>query len=560
MLLPGTMVGGKYKILSEIGRGGTSTVYLALHERVNKSWAIKETEKGDPGSIAAERREIELMKRMKHPALPSIVDIIEYREKFLIVMDYIEGRTLEVLLREGGPQAEETVIRWGIQLCSVLSYLHVQEPPVIYRDMKPSNVMLKPDGTIMLIDLGAAREFRRQSKDTVALGTRGYAAPEQYEETGVSDPRTDIYSLGVMLSELLTGTVPGPGKGIRDLRPELSPGLEAVLKKCMEPEKEKRYQSCGELRYGLEHYREQDLSWRRREKRKLAAFVLTAALTLSCGLGSLFFHGLERKVRGNSYEFWLEQAARVIEPEEERTAYGKAIRLAPGREEAWMGLLKKCFLSDQLLSPEEGQELRALLLSASEEGQTRETVFQKNQEGYARFAYEMGLAYFYKCPRETEKRYAGVYLKAAAEAEKGLSPVQRERAGKLGAIADYYEQIGQVDPAGDMQVGWKDYWADLLRVSQGNLVAEDNERTAIVVYREELYQLLAHYPELQKAGIPAGALRLEAERVRTHLDTDFEMLEETRKQGVESELTELRDMTRLAEELLAEAEKREEQL
>ena len=203
-----------------------------------------------------------------------------------------------------------------------------------------------------------------------------------------------------------------------------------------------------------------------------------------------------------------------------------------------MGLLKKCFLSDQLLSPEEGQELRALLLSASEEGQTRETVFQKNQEGYARFAYEMGLAYFYKCPRETEKRYAGVYLKAAAEAEKGLSPVQRERAGKLGAIADYYEQIGQVDPAGDMQVGWKDYWADLLRVSQGNLVAEDNERTAIVVYREELYQLLAHYPELQKAGIPAGALRLEAERVRTHLDTDFEMLEETRKQGVESELTE----------------------
>ena len=91
-------------------------------------------------------------------------------------------------------------------------------------------------------------------------------------------------------------------------------------------------------------------------------------------------------------------------------------------------------------------------------------------------------------------------------------------------------------------------------------MAEDNERTAIVVYREELYQLLAHYPELQKAGIPAGALRLEAERVRTHLDTDFEMLEETRKQGVESELTELRDMTRLAEELLAEAERRGEQL
>lgn len=221
MLEIGTVIGGKYKIQSVLGRGGMSVVYLAVNEKANKPWAVKELVRKEFQELETERKEIALMKRLKNPHLPSIVDVIEQGERLLIVMDYVEGQTLEAMLREQGAQPVERVLDWAGQLCQVLTYLHRQSPPVIYRDMKPSNVMLKPDGTIVLIDLGAAREFRPElSTDTVALGTCGYAAPEQYEE-GQSDARTDIYCLGVMLFQLLTGEGPHRLQPLRALRAEI---------------------------------------------------------------------------------------------------------------------------------------------------------------------------------------------------------------------------------------------------------------------------------------------------------------------------------------------------
>lgn len=206
MLETGTVIDGKYKILNVIGRGGMSRVYLAMNERVNRQWAVKEIRKQDACHLHANKKEIEMLKRLSHPHLPGIVDVIENRDTLLIVMDYIEGRSLQDLLNEYGAQPQEQVLSWAGQLCDTLSYLHSRKPAIIYRDMKPSNVMLKPDGNVMLIDFGAAREYKpTNTNDTVSLGTRGYAAPEQYEKEGQSDARTDIYCLGVMLFQLLTG-------------------------------------------------------------------------------------------------------------------------------------------------------------------------------------------------------------------------------------------------------------------------------------------------------------------------------------------------------------------
>lgn len=111
-------------------------------------------------------------------------------------MDYIEGNPLSSALEESGAQPQNQVIAWAIQLCDVLGYLHAQSPPIIYRDMKPSNIMLKPDGNLTLIDFGTAREFKEKNlADTVCLGTIGYAAPEQFGRMGQTDARTDIYCL-----------------------------------------------------------------------------------------------------------------------------------------------------------------------------------------------------------------------------------------------------------------------------------------------------------------------------------------------------------------------------
>lgn len=152
-----TLVGKRYKILAQIGKGGMSTVYLAIDSSLNKQWAIKEIRSAsDPVQrdlvIKSLTVEANMIKRFDHPAIPRIVDLIEEKGSLFVVMDYVEGQTLASLLKKEGPQSEEDVVDWGIQLCDVLDYLHRRKHPVSFRDMKPSNVMLTPEGAIKLID------------------------------------------------------------------------------------------------------------------------------------------------------------------------------------------------------------------------------------------------------------------------------------------------------------------------------------------------------------------------------------------------------------------------
>ena len=187
MLEIGSVVDGKYKILNKIGQGGMSVVYLALNERANKTWAIKEVRKDGIQDFTTVKQglivETNILKSLSHKYLPGIIDVIDDEDTFIIVMDYIEGKSLnkvlqESLERDNLPIGVEDVISWGIQLCDVLYYLHTREHPIIYRDMKPANVMLKPNGEISLIDFGTARVFKTgNSEDTTCLGTPGYAAP-----------------------------------------------------------------------------------------------------------------------------------------------------------------------------------------------------------------------------------------------------------------------------------------------------------------------------------------------------------------------------------------------
>ena len=139
MLQIGSLVDGKYKILSEIGRGGMSIVYMAINEKANKTWAIKEVRKEGVNDFKAVKQglivETEMLKRLKHKFLPSIVDVIDMEDTFIIVMDYIEGKSLRNRLEQYGAQPQENVIRWAKELCDVLGYLHSQNPPIIYRDM-----------------------------------------------------------------------------------------------------------------------------------------------------------------------------------------------------------------------------------------------------------------------------------------------------------------------------------------------------------------------------------------------------------------------------------------
>ena len=298
MLKEGTVIDDKYEILKQIGEGGMSTVYLARNNRMNMQLAVKEIK--NDGSKSTEillkglEREANILKDVDHPVIPRIIDIVKYADTICVVMDFIEGENLAEKLKEVGFFPQEDVIEWGLELASALEYLHSMNPPIIYRDMKPSNVMLKPDGGVKLIDFGTAKTYDIENNaDTTALGTRGYAAPEQFGDAqgrGIykTDARTDIYNLGATLYHMVTGKNPQEPPyemvPIRQVNPLLSTGLEEIILKCTKPNPEDRYQSCSELIYALEHYTELDESYKNANKNKVKLFAISAGLTLLFGI------------------------------------------------------------------------------------------------------------------------------------------------------------------------------------------------------------------------------------------------------------------------------------
>lgn len=259
MLQTGSVLDGKYRILSELGHGGRIRVFLALDERAGRTWAVKEIRKDigseSEASIQGQIEYYGMLKSFDHPAIPKIADIIDKDDRLIIIMDYTEGRSLQSVLDHEGAQDPERVIEWSKQLCDVLGYLHSRKPAIIFEEMNPLNVMLRPDGQLVLIDFGHAHEYKHS---TTCMGKRGYAPPEQFGGIGPTDARTDIYCLGATMYHMLTGHSPADTQFIvypvGDLVPALAgSGLEKVVARCCEPDRANRYQNCAELMYDLDH-------------------------------------------------------------------------------------------------------------------------------------------------------------------------------------------------------------------------------------------------------------------------------------------------------------------
>lgn len=335
----GSVIDGKYEILKEIGRGGMSIVYLAMDKRLNKQWAVKEIRKKGSGKndeivVNSLLAEANLMKRLDHPALPRIVDIIDNGVTIYVVMDYIEGESLDKILNEYGAQPEERVVGWAKQLCDALSYLHSQKPPIIYRDMKPANVMLKPEGNIKIIDFGIAREYKEQNlADTTVLGTKGYAPPEQY--SGQTDARSDIFALGMTMHHLLTGVDPRSGEAyapVRQWNPELSEGIEIIIDRCVEPAAENRYQSCSDLLYDLEHPELITKGFKKKQKRKLISFLVSTGLCVVMLITGIILNLSATYVNNQDYDANIESS--------DPMKYFAAVDIYPSRVDAYNMLIE----------------------------------------------------------------------------------------------------------------------------------------------------------------------------------------------------------------------------
>lgn len=267
LLAPETLIRGsraEYRIVGLIGRGGMGAVYRAIRLADGTLWALKEMrppEDVQAAELEENRRmfmqEAELLSKLSHPNLPVVADFFEYQGRPVLVMEFVPGQTLEDRVHDANaPLLEQDVVRFGIQTAQVLHYLHTRQPPIIYRDLKPSNIMVTPDGVLKLIDFGVARTHKRgKSKDTVAMGSAGYAPPEQYGK-GQTDARSDVYALGATLLHLLTALppiplqTPTPGS-ITRMNPSVDQDTEAVIIKAMDLDASMRYASAAEFEQAL---------------------------------------------------------------------------------------------------------------------------------------------------------------------------------------------------------------------------------------------------------------------------------------------------------------------
>lgn len=263
--VPGIVLGGEYRVAEVIKPGGMGTVYKA--ESGGKLYAVKEMRdtftnpKDRQDAINRFMAEALILARLSHPHIPKVHRHFIENDRYYLVMDFVEGEDFEAVLDHQGGKGlpEEQVLTWALQLCAVLEYLHGQTPPVIFRDLKPANIMLKPSGDISLIDFGIAKLFNPAQQGTL-IGTPGYAAPEQYQ--GLAEPRSDIFALGATLHHLLTGRdpkkhLPFTFPPLRSLNPAtLSVGIESIVAKAVALDSKKRYQSIREMREALRNRRD----------------------------------------------------------------------------------------------------------------------------------------------------------------------------------------------------------------------------------------------------------------------------------------------------------------
>lgn len=580
MLEVGSLVDNKYKILNEIGHGGMSIVYLAINERANQTWAIKEVRKsGETKDDVVEQgliAEMNILKKLNHPHLPRIVDIIDYEDSFLIVMDYIEGIDLDKKLREG-PQKWDDVVDWGKQLCDILAYLHSRPEKIIYRDMKPGNVKLKPDGDVVLFDFGTARTYKSQraGDDTTCLGTRGYAAPEQYGGMGQTDTYSDIYCLGATMFHLVTGRLPGgppdydipPIRQICDWLPrtgkdgECVRGLEYIIAKCTQPNPANRYQTCAELMYDLENIDKLSNEYVGGLRSKLKGWIACVASVLVLAVAGGVLSYASTRTMSKNYDETLASALSSVkmnmsedgDDSSYKDVLGKlkdAIKTDPSRREAWM-YLAKLMKSDYRITYGEYNEMKTLLDS-------NDKAVKSDEAAYSRFCYEWGRDLYFFFDKDGTKKAgqagdpdkAQPYLRVVVDGDEeelkqrlintardnntSVDSFMIEQVDAVGAeqefslasnlykISKSYSALGNSSAIyGSGNYSANDYWADLQSLMDnvdgvsGSAAGVNDGLVKCSVYVSVMSAVNSRMSEFNRNGVSVEKIKAMVDQVRT---------------------------------------------
>lgn len=437
-LKPKDMLSGRYEILKEIGVGGMSRVFLAMDISINKQWAVKQIDKNSAEYKATVNEnqtlnEIEILKSLDHPALPRITEVIDDKDSIYVVMDYIEGETLSKIIEVYGRQDQELVSMWIIQVLDILEYLHGQNPPIIYRDIKPSNLMLKPDGNIKIIDFGVARTYKEGKDDTICFGTRGYASPEHF--TKKTDERSDIYSVGSTMHHLLTGLHPSlfpfDLPDIRSVDENLSSGLEEIIVKATRHNPKDRYQSASEMMQAVANYKKLELPYIRSLEKKVKTFRnIFAAAFLSLALSASFFI-TDSVIENNTYDALL--SSQTPNKKVRIADLTEAISVKPERKDAYISLIKE--YSKDGFTEDEATDFFSIY-------NRNKAKLNERSKDYAELNFEIGKAFliYYTGSSDNSTRNKLINAKSFFEAAMDIDFEEKTLSEGYYKIATFYEE------------------------------------------------------------------------------------------------------------------------
>lgn len=540
----GDVLAGKYRLLKPLGKGGGGSVWLALHMQTEQFRAVKEIPRQENGR---EFHELNMIKKLHHPALAQILDVLEESSRIYLIMEYIRGQNLEELSRKRGCLTVEQTLDAGLQISGALCYLHSRKTPVYHLDIKPANIICRKDGRLVLVDFGAAWKDSGQKEDR-RNGTEGFAAPEQYDLTRAVDTRTDVYGLGATLYCLISGKRYSPVlyKGKIPGCPE---ALGEVIRKCLCPEPELRYADSRALYQSLTRI-QRGYHGSRQRCRLLAALML-AMLSLGLAVRELPREFLFQAEENWNYEKILAEALCV--PDGESLAlYRRAVFLEPEREDAYLQYLRQAG-ADGEFTEEEERSVRMLLhtIPLGEE-QSYEELLSQNPAAYGKVMTGLGLACWYDYTGENGRRLgSGWFSKAAAcaqtkavfRAEQKADEVREaeevwiQRAEIYAHMGNYFDRLGRPDESGETRDAARQYWQDQGRLLELDFAADENVVTALRFFRESMEQLVFLAEELRKSGITGEEcfqrLELILEKMEQLLaNRDLSELEERLRQEV----------------------------
>ncbi|MDO4522513.1 MAG: serine/threonine-protein kinase [Eubacteriales bacterium] len=484
-LKEGTWLGGRYRILRPLGSGSEGSVYLAIQENIYRFYAVKEMAK-DGACFTA--RSLEIWKRLVHPGLAQVIDVLENEEFVFLVMDYIEGKNLRTLLEERRLPGERTVLFWGLQICDTLAYLHGQQPPIIFGDMKPENLILC-GRRIILVDPGSAIMRNGGQKVT---GTAGYFPPWKEE----ADEECDIYALGRTMEELLGGFGVSAGKTgdktnrVHQTEQAASVGTGEIIRKCLSRE-EPRFRRIAECQRTIRRQM-------RRRRRLLISFVL-AICAMAAAAGIVVVEEL-RQDRMTTYEQML-YAAREMSGREKTELLTEAVKLQPQQAEGYLKLLEE-YVSDGRWTENEANRMEAMLREEwRNSGLSCEQYLQKNSEKYAELAYELGIAYWYFYVGNGGEKLAVPWFQKVLEYSKeGEAEARAARSRIYREIGSYRAQLMQGSQTGEA-VSFDIYWQDLCALLESEAVKTENAVTTLAFLREMISQLTYYTLEFRYAGV-----------------------------------------------------------